>query len=128
IINNQGAMVFDTIFSSRGKFVNIHEVNNVLHISTYFNPFSGFYLVFDLQYDTNFVLQNAKQIPDINGVLQKSKLINDSLILYIGYEPPPAPNITYTSFVAKQNVITGDVTYNYPSFSVNPMEVYDIIS
>jgi hypothetical protein len=129
ILNNQGVMVFDTIYNSQGRFVNIHEVNNMLHISHYSEPFSGFHLIFDLQYDTNFVFQNGKFISsDINGVLQKSKLINDSLILYIGYEPPPAPNHTYTSFVAKQNVITGNVTYNYPSFSVNPMEIYDIIS
>ena len=126
ILNNDGNLIFDTIINSSGNFLNIHEVNNILHITHFINPFPRFHTFFDLQYDTNFVFQNGIVVGD--GVLQKSKLINDSTILYIGFEPPPFANSTYTSFVVKQEINTGNIVANIQSFSVNPMEVYDIIS
>lgn len=125
-LNNSGTLIFDTIFNSDGKFVNIHEVNNTLHISQLVNPIPGFEIILDMQYDSNFVFQNGVFIGE--AILQKSKLVGDSVILYIGYEPPPFSNATYTSFVAKQHISSGNVLYNYISYSINPIEAYDIIS
>lgn len=127
IIDSRGVMIFDSVYNSTGEFINVHEVDNILYISHYFfNRLINFHMIFNLQYDTNFVFQDGIFVGE--GVLQKSKMNNDSTILYIGYEPPLGPNHTYSSFVVKQDIITEHLTYNFQSYSINPLKSYDILS
>lgn len=126
VLDNAGSLILDTILNgASGKFTNIHELNNTLHLTTFFTFGASFYDFSDLQVDTNFVIQTGVSVGE--EVLQKSKLINDSTIMYLSVEPPGFASV-FTAFVYKHNLVDSSVYGFFPFYSINPLEIYDIIS
>lgn len=126
ILDNSGTLIFDSILNVTGSFVNIHEVNSTLSISSFFTFGTSLYNFFDFQFDTNFAAIPSSVVFG-SEILSKSKLINDSTIIYIAQEPPGFIN-RFTAFVYLQNIPDSSVYANFSVSSNNPLQVYDIIS
>jgi hypothetical protein len=126
VLDNAGSLIMDTVlYGVFGKINNIHEVNNTLHLTTLLTFGPSFYSFSNLQVDTNFAIQTGVSLG--MSVLQKSKLINDSTIMYLSVDPPSFN--TYGNAVIFRHIIPTSSVYGYFSiFNLNLLEIYDIIS
>jgi hypothetical protein len=127
VLDATGKLVFETVVQNLvGQYVNIHKINNTLHTSSQLIPIAGFYQFYHIQIDTNFVFLNSSLIGF--GIFRKSKLINDSIIVYAAYQLPGGGSY-YNAGVYVQNILNSTVLSNtYSISSLNPFEVYDIVS
>ena len=126
VLDNTGSLIqAETLYGVPGKYINIHEVNNTLHLTTFLSFGSTFNDFSNLQVDTNFVIQTGVSVG--GEVVQKSKLINDSTIVYLSVEPPGSGSV-FTAFVYTHNLANSNVYGFFPFYSINQLEIYDIVS
>jgi|GEM_PF-6534775 len=125
-LNNSGVFELDTIRYSEGQFVNIHKVNGELNVSGFFSPISRLNQVLNLKFNANFAIQQGSFVADI--ILQKSRLLNDSTIAYLGNLPPPFANSTATAWVYLLNLNSGN-SFGWPiaqTTAPTRYQLYDI--
>jgi len=127
VLDNAGSLILDTVlYGAPGKYISIHEVNNTLHLSVFIDFGGGFRGFNNLQVDTNFIILTG--VGSFGSeIFQKSKLINDSTIMYLSVDPPSF-NTYGNAVIYRHNIPTSSVYGNFSIFNLNLLEIYDIVS